>query len=207
MAGVTRERSPRTEEQSTVIEDPDVAALRTDLESVGIVVAPHRDHLCVRLPLFAADRVRVDDDGRLSCEPMFGPLPRTRALLLNTTLFTAAAIGLLYFTGLSPLSIGVAFVGLMSGVTSVCRFVLTESCITRVQMLWAARHEHAGRSTFPPASTTTLRALDPPAPDGDVVHSLRNPIHAQGGIAGLNIGRAGIFMEKKQTTALIIRCY
>jgi dihydroxy-acid dehydratase len=30
-----------------------------------------------------------------------------------------------------------------------------------------------------------LAALDPPAPDGDVVHPLSNPIHAQGGIAVL----------------------
>src|SRR6478672_11714359 len=30
-----------------------------------------------------------------------------------------------------------------------------------------------------------LRALDPPAPDGDVVHPLRDPIHTQGGIAVL----------------------
>jgi dihydroxy-acid dehydratase len=30
-----------------------------------------------------------------------------------------------------------------------------------------------------------LADLDPPAPDGDVVHALRDPIHAQGGIAVL----------------------
>ena len=30
-----------------------------------------------------------------------------------------------------------------------------------------------------------LAALDPPAPDGDVVHVLSDPIHAQGGIAVL----------------------
>jgi dihydroxy-acid dehydratase len=30
-----------------------------------------------------------------------------------------------------------------------------------------------------------IAALDPPAPDGDVVHPLRDPIHAQGGIAVL----------------------
>jgi dihydroxy-acid dehydratase len=30
-----------------------------------------------------------------------------------------------------------------------------------------------------------LRALDPPAPDGDVVHPLTDPIHAEGGIAVL----------------------
>ena len=121
------------------IRDPEIAALRGDLERLGVVVAPHRDHLCVRLPLFASVRVRVDGQGRLDCEPMFGPLPRTRALLLSTTALTAVAGSLFYFTGASPAALTVAFVGIMSGIGSVCRFVLTESCITRVQLLWAAR--------------------------------------------------------------------
>jgi hypothetical protein len=122
-----------------MIRDPEIAALRADLERLGIVVAPHRDHLCVRLPLFASVRVRVDDEGRLNCQPMFGPLPRTHALLFSTTLLTAAAIGLLYLTGLSALSVGAAFLSIMSGLGSVWSFVLTENCITRVHMLWTAR--------------------------------------------------------------------
>ena len=122
-----------------MIRDPEIAALRADLERLGVVVAPHRDHLCVRLPLFASVRVRVDAQGRLDCEPMFGPLRRTRALLFSTTALTALAGGLLYTTGPSPLALAVAFVGIMSGLGSVCRFIVTENCITRVQLLWAAR--------------------------------------------------------------------
>jgi hypothetical protein len=150
-----------------MIRDPDIAALRTDLERLGVVVAPHRDHLCVRLPLFASVRVRVDNDGRLKCEPMFGPLPRTHALLFSTTLLTAAAVALLYFTGLSPLSLGAAFLSIMSGLASVCRFVLTENCVTRVQMLWTARMR--GRADLPSAlphpTVSTHRALEVPPPD------------------------------------------
>jgi hypothetical protein len=150
-----------------MIRDPEIAALRADLERLGIVVAPHSDHLCVRLPLFASVRVRVDEQGRLDCEPMFGPLPRTRALLFSTTVLTALAGGLLYTTGASPLALTVAFVGVISALGSVCGFVLTESCITRVQMLWAARigARRDAPSTLPHPSIPTLRALEVPAPD------------------------------------------
>jgi hypothetical protein len=150
-----------------MIRDPEIAALRTELEQLGIVVAPHSDHLCVRLPLFASVRVRVDDQGRLDCEPMFGPLPRTRAMLVSTTALTAIAGGLLYTTGASPLALTVAFAGIMSALGSVCAFVLTESCITRVQLLWAARRGGRGdvRSALPPAMTSTLRGLEVPTPD------------------------------------------
>jgi hypothetical protein len=147
-----------------VIRDPEIAALSTDLERLGVVVAPHRDHLCVRLPLFASVRVRLDDQGRLNCEPMFGPLPRTRAFLVSTTALTALAGAALYtHADFAPI---VAFVAVMSGLGSVCRFVLTENCITRVQMLWAARQR--GREAIPPslqASPPAIRAVEVPPPD------------------------------------------
>ena len=150
-----------------MIQNPEIAALRTDLERLGIVVAPHRDHLCVRLPLFASVRVRVDGDGRLDCEPMFGPLPRTPALQLSTILLTGTTLGLLYFTGASALSLGAAFLSIMSGFVSAWRFVLTENCVTRVQLLWAART--SGRTDLRPALAHTiipaLRAVEVPAPD------------------------------------------
>jgi hypothetical protein len=150
-----------------MIRDPEIAALRTELERLGVVVAPHSDHLCIRLPLFASVRVRVDEQGRLDCEPMFGPLSRTRALLFSTTLLTATAAGLFYFTGASPLALGVAFLSIMSGLGSVCRFVLTENCITRVQLLWAARMGARAdvHSALPHTAIPTLRAVEVPPPD------------------------------------------
>ncbi|MFN2563704.1 MAG: hypothetical protein ABR499_01665 [Gemmatimonadaceae bacterium] len=152
-----------------MIRDPELDDFRTDLERLGAVVAPHRDHLCVRLPLFASVRVRVDEQGRLDCEPMFGPLPRTRAVLFSTTVLTAAAGGLLYTTGSSPLALTVAFVAIMSAMGTAWRFVLTESCITRVQLLWAARmsnrrHTQAP-SVLPPTLSPALRAGEVPPPD------------------------------------------
>src|SRR5918992_5069001 len=101
-----------------MITDPEIAALRTELEQLGVVVAPHRDHLCVRLPLFASVRVRVDEQGRLDCEPMFGPLRRMHAFLLGTTGLTVlAGVALYTHASVAPL---LAFVAVMSGVGSVC---------------------------------------------------------------------------------------
>ena len=126
-----------------MVQDPEIAALRTELEQLGVVVAPHSDHLCVRLPLFASVRVRIDEEGRLDCEPMFGPLRRMHAFLFSTTALTVAASAALYtHASVGPL---LAFLAVMSGLGSVCRFVLTENCVTRVQMLWAARERGRGR--------------------------------------------------------------
>ena len=143
-----------------MIRSPEIAALRTELERLGVVVAPHRDHLCVRLPLFASVRVRVDEQGRLDCEPMFGPLPRTKALLLSTTALTALAGGLLSTTGASPAALTAAFVAIMSAIGSGWRFVLTESCITRVQLLWAARARRQDLIAPPQASAPELLAAE-----------------------------------------------
>ncbi len=150
-----------------MIRNPEVAALRTELERLDAVVAPHRDHLCVRLPLFASVRVRVDEQGRLDCEPMFGPLPRTRALPFSTTVLTAAAGALLYTTGASPLALTVAFVSIMFGLGNVCRFVLTENCVTRVQLLWAARlgSRHTVSAALHSPAAPKLRPAELPASD------------------------------------------
>jgi hypothetical protein len=151
-----------------VIRDPRIAALRTALEELGAVVAPHRDHLCVRLPLFASVRVRVDEEGRLDCEPMFGPLNRTHAVLASSTSLSALTAGLLIFTGVTPLAVGVAFATIVSGLGSTWRFILTESCITRIQMLWTARlqeQEDERATAFPSAAIAALRALEVPTPD------------------------------------------
>jgi len=48
------------------------------LEASGSTVVRFKDHLQIRLPLFASVQVRVVD-GRLSCEPRFGLIPRDRA--------------------------------------------------------------------------------------------------------------------------------
>jgi hypothetical protein len=149
-----------------MIRDPEIAALRTELERLGIVVAPHSDHLCVRLPLFAAVRIRTQD-GNLRCDPIFGPLPRTTELLLTLSGLTALVGGLFYFGGPTPAALTVGFAGIMTAAAQVCRFVLTENCITRVQMLWAARMGARAdvRSALPHTAIPALRAVEVPPPD------------------------------------------
>jgi hypothetical protein len=112
---------------------------------------------------------------------MFGPLSRTRAVLFSTTLLTATTGCLLYFTGTSPLTFGAAFLTVMSGLGSAWRFVLTESCITRVQLLWAARlrDRHEEQSALPYTPVAALRAAEtpppppPPPPDLKPRHRIR----------------------------------
>jgi len=150
-----------------MIRDPDIAALRSDLERVGMIIAPHRDHLCGRLPLFASVRVRVDEQGRLDCEPMFGMLPRTNAVVVSTTAMTALAGGLLYATGTSSAALIASFLAIMSGFGTAWRFMVTENCVTRVQMLWAARLAARGVMASPLApavSPPVLRAVEVPPP-------------------------------------------
>lgn len=125
-----------------MIRDPDLAALRTELERLGHVVAPHGDHICVRLPMFTSVRVR-NEGGRLSCQPLFGPVPRNRAFALSLAALTGVVGGLFYGTGISPAALTVAFGGAMAGLLTACRFVLTETCVQRVQTLWAASRARA----------------------------------------------------------------
>jgi len=145
-----------------MIRDPEISALRTELEQLGVVVAPHRDHLCVRMPLFTSVRVRVDEEGRLACEAMFGPLRRMHAFLAGTTALTIAAGAALYTH--APVAPLLAFLAVMSGVASVCGFVLTENCITRVQLLWAARQRAGGEvgssAVRPSTPAPMLRAAE-----------------------------------------------
>jgi hypothetical protein len=116
----------------------------------------------VRLPLFASVRIRVDEQGRLDCEPMFGPLRRMHSFLVSTTALTVLAGAALYTH--APAAPLLAFVAVMSGLGSTCRFVLTENCVTRVQMLWAARQR--GREAIPSPHTSgpALRAAEVPQP-------------------------------------------
>jgi hypothetical protein len=149
-----------------MIRDPEMVALRGDLERLGVVVAPHSDHLCVRLPLFAAVRVRLEQ-GNLRCDPIHGPLPRTGELLLTMSALTALVGGLFYTVGATPAALTAAFGGIMVAAAQVCRFVLTESCITRIQLLWAG---HLGvrrdaSPVLPHPSIPVLRAVEVPPPD------------------------------------------
>lgn len=124
---------------------PELDAFRADLEELGYVVVPHGDHLCVRLPQFASVRIRLRD-GRLDFLPQFGPLRRQHASALTLGGASVVVFGALVATGVGALALGAAFVGTMLAARDVGRYIATEGCITRLQLLWATRNRPALRT-------------------------------------------------------------
>lgn len=153
---------PRTSPTESSLLVPELAAFRDDLEALGYVVVPHGDHLCVRLPQFASVRVRLRQ-GVLQFIPQFGPFRRQHSSALTLGTSSAAVVGALALTGVGPIALGVAFLGVMLAARDVGRYVATEGCITRLQLLWAAhtaeaarapKHETLGIASGRPARTT-----------------------------------------------------
>lgn len=124
---------------------PELAAFRDELETLGYVVVPHGDHLCVRLPQFASVRVRLRE-GALQFVPQFGPFRRQHSSALTLGGASAAVVGVLALTGVGAIAAGAAFIGVMLAARDVGRYVATEGCITRLQLLWAARTAGAVRA-------------------------------------------------------------
>ena len=117
--------------------DADLELLRAELERLDYVVVQHGDHVCVRLPLVSSVRIRHTDD-RFRFVPQFGPFRRSAGLLLTSgvSFATVTASALAY--GSAPLTLLVAFLGMVALAHDVCRFVLTEGCLTRLQQLVAS---------------------------------------------------------------------
>ena len=146
---------------------PELAAFRVDLEELGYVVVPHGDHLCVRLPQFASVRVRLRD-GALQFVPQFGPLRRQHSSALTLGGASVVVVGALALTGVGAVALGAAFIGVMLAARDVGRYVVTEGCITRLQLLWAARAVPAVQPLAPTrplgmdsARTSTARMREP----------------------------------------------
>jgi hypothetical protein len=108
--------------------------LRQTLDRLGYVVVSHGDHLCIRLPLAASVRV-YSSQGQVRLVPQFGPFSRTGGLL-TTSAGASAVVGATVFTlGVTPLAFLAGFLGVVAVAHDACRFVLTESCVTRLQQL------------------------------------------------------------------------
>jgi hypothetical protein len=119
-----------------------LTTFRADLERTGLRVVPHRDHLCVRLPLFASVRVRVDD-GELRLLTQAGPTRPGRAITW-TALGGTGIVGALAFTvgvGALTVTVGVGLLALLGA--ELGQLVLAESCATRLAIRWMMRREIA----------------------------------------------------------------
>ena len=116
---------------------PELVEFQRRLEAVGVVAAVHSDHVCVRLPLLTSVRVRYDG-ARLAFEPRFGAA--TRGLATMSTFFAATAgVCALVFNGFAlPYVVGIGVLGTLGAVFDAMRYVVTESAVTRVALLWSA---------------------------------------------------------------------
>jgi hypothetical protein len=118
--------------------DPALAAFQAELERVGLRVVPHRNHLCVRLPLFASVLVRAEQ-GELRLEPLAGPTKPGRAMAWTSIAGTGIVGGLAFGVGLGALTVTAA-VGLIALLAvEVGQIVLADGCATRLAMQWSAR--------------------------------------------------------------------
>ena len=114
--------------------DTSLAELRQTLDRLGYVVVPHGDHLCVRLPLAASIRV-YSSSGRLRLVPRFGPFGRMTAVLVTAAVGVGALAAALTMLGVGAAALVVAFLAVVGLAHDGYRFVLTESCTTRLQQL------------------------------------------------------------------------
>ena len=114
--------------------DHALTELRQTLDRLGYVVVPHGDHLCVRLPLGASVRI-YSSSGRVRFVSRFGPFGRTTGVLATGAVGVAAVAGALVTLGLGPVALIAGFLGLVGLAHDGYRFVLTESCATRLQQL------------------------------------------------------------------------
>jgi hypothetical protein len=132
--------------------DPELVALRAELERLDYVVVDHGQHICVRMPLLSS-LVITHLNGRFQFVPQFGPFRRTGGLLFTSATSIAAVAASAFTFGVAPLTLLVGFLGVVALAHDACRFVLTEGCLTRLQQLIASQDALAARET--PLGLTT----------------------------------------------------
>ena len=118
------------------------------LERVGVRVVPHRNHLGVRLPLFASVRVHVED-GDLKLHLQTGPTGPGRALAWTALVITVLVGTLANTVGVGPLTLTVTFGGVALLVLELGQLVLADGCATRLMLQWESRSSsQRQRSSF-----------------------------------------------------------
>ena len=114
--------------------DHALTELRQTLDRLGYVVVPHGDHLCVRLPLGASVRI-YSSTGRVRLVSRFGPFGRTTGVLATAAAGVGVLAAALATFGLGPGALIAGFLGMVGLAHDGYRFVLTESCASRLQQL------------------------------------------------------------------------
>ena len=119
--------------------DPELAVLSSELERLDYVVVQHGDYICVRLPLISSVRIHHTVDGRFRFVPQVGPFSRSKGLFISSGISAAAVTAAAFTIGFAPLTFVLGFLGVLALGHDVCRFAITEGCLTRLQQLIAAR--------------------------------------------------------------------
>jgi hypothetical protein len=145
---------------------PELARFQRRLEANGTVVAVHADHLCVRLPLLVSLRVRYDGE-RLAFDPRFGAMSRTAATVATFGAANAAVVGTLVAGVALPTLVAVCTIGVLATAYEALRYVVTESAVTRVVLLWGTRTEPAAPGAIGSGPATPVR-----------VDAAADPVHA-----------------------------
>jgi hypothetical protein len=133
--------------------DPALATFQAELERVGLRVVPHRNHLCVRLPLFTSVLVRVED-GELRLQTLAGPTRSGRVMAWTAGAGTGIVGGLAFGVGLGALTLTAA-VGVVALLAmELGQIVLGEGAATRLALQWMTRRAlpvpvPAGATPFP----------------------------------------------------------
>ena len=128
--------------------DRDLDVLRDELHRLDYVVVDHGEHICVRLPLLSSVVIR-HSEGRFRFVPQFGPLRRSGGLPVTSGVSTVVVAGAAFAFGAAPLTLVVAFLGVVGLAHDACRFILTEGCLTRLQQLIASSGALSSRSKAP----------------------------------------------------------
>ena len=117
--------------------DESLAQFQSELEHVGLRVVPHRSHLCVRLPLFASVRARVQH-GELRLDLQAGPVGPARALAWTAIVATIAVVVVGRITGVGVATVATAFGGIALLILELAQLIVGEACATRLAVRWAA---------------------------------------------------------------------
>jgi hypothetical protein len=148
--------------------------LSDELQSLGMVVVPRDDGLEVRLSTFETIRVGLIDSV-LQCEARFGAVSRTRARWTFSILSSVLVPALFLTTGVTAATLSVAFLIVLAGVSQGVRYTVTESVVSRIQMVWlnlrrlsAMPTPRAVASLGAGAFTPAAAAGTPRAPDAKV---------------------------------------
>ena len=134
--------------------DREMEALSGELERLDYVVVKHGDYFCVRLPLLASVEVHHTPERGFRFIPQSGPFKRSAGLFFTSGVAAAAVTGSALEFGSAPVTLIVAFLGIVALAHDTCRFVLSEGCLTRLQQLIAARG--TTRSQMPAAPIPAL---------------------------------------------------